>query len=301
MQRHIARSPEILHETAFDPNKPSIKFPPINKLLYVSPLDPSPPIAKAKVDTPKPNLGADCGSEAICGLLPLPTTDVEKGLKPLPNPPSIPIDPKLAPWCLPVPTGNQWLVPVRSPSEGLIYKPYPGPCFPTVGFMAPVYGNCPISLSSLGGAAYGGIPPPNEQGNGGFCGPELGQSYLQPYPMPLIPSARAQVGELDKGSSSNFFAPRQIPCKASSQSTVVSECGGNLHRSNGSEMQGSTETSPRERLEGDALSLFPTTPSLQRNEQRVQAIKVVPHNRRSASASAARIFQSIQEERRKQE
>ncbi|XP_057797196.1 protein HEADING DATE 3B-like isoform X2 [Salvia miltiorrhiza] len=304
--RHIARSPEIFHDTTFDPSKPSIKFPPINKLLYVSPLDPSPAVAKAKVDPPKSNLGTDCGSEAICGLLPLPTTDVEKGLlaqqKPLPNPTSIPIDPKLAPWCLPVPTGNQWLVPVRSPSEGLIYKPYPGPCFPSVGFMAPVYGNCPpISLSSLGGATYGGVPPPNEQGTGGFCSTELSQSYLQPYPMPLIPSAGAQAGELDKSSSSNFFMPHQIPCKVSSQSAIVSECGGNLHRSSGSEMQGSTESSPPERLEGDALSLFPITPSLQRNEQRVQAIKAVPHNRMSASASAARIFQSIQEERRKQE
>ncbi|KAH6758213.1 hypothetical protein C2S51_018448 [Perilla frutescens var. frutescens] len=310
VQRHIARSPEILHENnSFDPNKPSIKFPPINKLLYVSPLDPSPAVAKPKTDTLKSNLET--------GLLSLPTNDVEKGHLPQPSTPkSLPnpaVDPKLAPWCFPVPTGNQWLVPVRSPSEGLIYKPYPGPCFPSVGYMAPVYGNCaPISLSPLGGATYG-VPPPNKHGNSGFCSTELNQSYLQqPYAMPsgsnqelkqVISSAGAQAGELDKSSSSNFFVPHQTtPCKVSSQqSAVVSDCGGNLHRSNGSEMQGSTETSPPERrlLEGDALSLFPTTPSLQaRNEQRVHAIKVVPHNRMSASASAARIFQSIQEERR---
>ncbi|XP_047964118.1 protein EARLY FLOWERING 3-like isoform X1 [Salvia hispanica] len=292
VQRHIAQYPEILRETTFDP---SIKFPPINKLLYVSPLDPSLATAKAKIDLPKSSLG----SEAICGLLPLPPTDLEKGLlpqqTPLPNPASIPLDPKLAPWCLPVPTGNQWLVPVRSPSEGLIYKPYPGPCFPTVRFMAPVYGNCPpVSLGSLGGAAYGGIPPPNEERNEGFCRTEPSQSYLQPYPMPL-------AGEIDKSLSSNLFVPPPIPCKVSSQSVVVSECGGNLHRSNGSEMQGCTETSDSKRLEGDALPLFPTTPSLQRNEQRVQAIRVVPHNRTLASASAARIFQSIQEERRNHE
>ncbi|XP_042034623.1 protein EARLY FLOWERING 3-like isoform X2 [Salvia splendens] len=292
VQRHIARSPDILHETTFDP---SIKFPPINKLLYVSPLDPSLATAKAKIDLPKSSLG----SEAICGLLPLPPTDLEKRLlpqqTPLPNPASIPLDPKLAPWCLPVPTGNQWLVPVRSPSEGLIYKPYPGPCFPAVRFMAPVYGNCPpVSLASLGGGTYGGIPPPNEEGNEGFCRTEPGHGYLQPYPMPL-------AGDIDKSLSSNLFVPPPIPCKVSSQSVAVSECGGNLHRSNGSEMQGGTETSDPKRLEGDVLPLFPTTPSLPRNEQKVQAIRVVPHNRTSASASAARIFKSIQEERRNHE
>lgn len=324
MQRHIARSPEILHENSFDPNKPSIKFPPINKLLYVASLDPSPAVAKAKIETLKSNLGTECGAEALRGLLPLPTTDVEKGHlaqpstpKSLPNPASISMDPKLAPWCFPVQTGNQWLVPVRSPSEGLIYKPYPGPCFPNSGFMAPVYGNCaPIGLSSLGGGAAQSVPQSNEHGSGGFCSSELSHSYLQqPYAMnPSCPnpelksSTGAPAGELDKTSStgnSNFFVPHQIPSRVSSQQSpvVVSDSGGNLHRSNGSEMQGITETSPTQRLEGDALSLFPTTPSLQaaRNEQRVHAIKVVPHNRMSASASAAWIFQSIQEERRKQE
>lgn len=283
MQRHIAKSPEILHENAFDSTKPPIKFPPINKLLYVSPLDQSPPISKPKLDPLKSNLDTDF-PDVFSGL-----EKVEKGLlphqKPLPNPPSIPIDPKLAPFCLPVPTGNQWLVPVRSPSEGLIYKPYPGPCFPSASFMGPVYGNCPpVGLNSF---------PSNEQGN------EINQSYLQSYPMPMMNSSSLNL-DLDKGSSSNYIALHQPLCKRSS-GAVASEGGGtNLHRSNGSEMQDET-TSPGERAEGDALSLFPTTPSCQKNEQRVHAIKVVPHNRTSASASAARIFQSIQEERRKQE
>lgn len=72
VQRLIGRSVE------------SVKFPPMTKLLYVSPLDASP----------------------------------EKG-----------------PWCFPPPPGNQWLIPVRSPSEGLVYKPYPGPCFPSIGIV----------------------------------------------------------------------------------------------------------------------------------------------------------------------
>lgn len=84
---------------------------------------------------------------------------------------------------------------------------------------------------------------------------------------------------------------------------VVPECGAYLHRSNGSEMQGSTrtETGPPEILGGETLMLFPTKPWVQRNEERVRAIKVVPRNGMSATASAARIFLSIQEEKRQQE
>ncbi|KAL3655524.1 hypothetical protein CASFOL_001310 [Castilleja foliolosa] len=97
MQRNLARSPGKPHEKTPDPNTPSIPFPPMdNKLLYVTPLNHSPPVAKLKPD---------------------PSTDA-----------------KLAPWFFHPPIGNQWLVPIKSPSEGLVYKPYPGPpCFPTNG------------------------------------------------------------------------------------------------------------------------------------------------------------------------
>ncbi|KAI3463289.1 hypothetical protein Pfo_019952 [Paulownia fortunei] len=327
VQRLIARSPEMLHINNFHPNKPSIQFPPMNKLLYVTPLDPLPAVAKPKVDALKSNPGKDCGAEAVSGMLPLPTTNAEKGHlaqqltpKPLPTPASIPSDTKLAPLCFHPPPGNQWLVPVRSPSEGLIYKPYTGPCFPTVGFMAPVYGNCgPISLSTLRGTAYG-VPAPNEHESGRFYGTELDRSYFQPYAMPLInasgsnlqveqiSSAGVQVAELDKNSSTgnaNFSIPCESLGKVSSQqSAVVSDYSGDLHRPKRSDRQGCSASSPAERLEGEALSLFPTTPSRQvlkdqSNDQRVQVIKVVPHNRKSAPASAARIFQSIQEERKK--
>ncbi|KAL5185200.1 ELF3-like protein 2 [Glycine soja] len=36
------------------------------------------------------------------------------------------------------PPGNQWLVPVMSPFEGLVYKPIIWPCPPNAGFMAPI-------------------------------------------------------------------------------------------------------------------------------------------------------------------
>ncbi|KAL0463844.1 UNVERIFIED_CONTAM: protein HEADING DATE 3B [Sesamum latifolium] len=289
VQRVIAGSPETLHENNFHPNKSSIQFPPMNKLLYVTPLDPLPSVAKPKADALKSNLGEDCGAEAVSGMLPLPTSIAEIGRlpqqlipKPLPTPAPIPTDAKLAPWCFQPPPGNQ-------------------------------------CLSTMGGTTYG-VPAPNEQGIGHFYGTSLGQGYFQPYPMPLInasgpnpeveqmiSSARVQLPEPDKDSSTsnaNFAVPCQSPCKASSQqSAVVSGCGGNLHRHKGSDGQCSSATSPAERLEGEALSLFPTTPSSQalRDQSKVKVIKVVPHNRKSAPESAARIFQSIQEERKKHE
>ncbi|PKI72512.1 hypothetical protein CRG98_007115 [Punica granatum] len=76
-----------------------------------------------------------------------------------------------------------------------------------------------------------------------------------------------------------------------------------------SEVQLSTGSCPGERLlkELDACSrssLRPNGVSRRGSElnevsqQPTRAIKVVPHNRRSATKSAARIFRSIQEERR---
>ncbi|TXG46442.1 hypothetical protein EZV62_028060 [Acer yangbiense] len=134
-----------------------------------------------------------------------------------------------------------WLVSVMSPSEGLVYKPYSGPCPPTAGFVAPFYGSCgPVSLTLAGGdflSTACGVPASHQQGIG-----------ILPGNPPLASSPAA------------------------------------------------------ERPKGDALSLFPMEPivqasdqNAQTNEQQSQVIKVVPHNPRLATESAARIFQSIQE------
>ncbi|KAL3840839.1 hypothetical protein ACJIZ3_025430 [Penstemon smallii] len=291
VQRLITGSPDVLHENNFNLNKPSIKFPPMNKLLYVTPLDPSPVIIKPKAGTLKSNPSKDHGQEPVCAQLPTPLNNAQQSsLNPSPTPASIPIDAKLPPLYFHPPPGNQWLVPVRSPSEGLIYKPYTGPCPPTAGIMSPVFGNCgPIGLNSVAGK----MPGPR------FSGTALGQSYLQPYAMPLL---NASSANLEPEQVTPFDVNLTIPCRSSCSlsskpSGVVSEC------SKGSEVQGSSATSP-DRFQGDVLSLFPTTPSVQVSkdkctEQKVQVIKVVPHNPRLATESAARIFQSIQEERKK--
>lgn len=53
--------------------------------------------------------------------------------RPLENQPpvSMATDTQPTSWCFHPSQGNQWLVPVMSPSEGLIYKPYAGQCSPT--------------------------------------------------------------------------------------------------------------------------------------------------------------------------
>ncbi|KAG8380051.1 hypothetical protein BUALT_Bualt07G0153300 [Buddleja alternifolia] len=260
VQKLIAGSPDMLQESNFNLNEPSIKFPPIDKLLYVTPLDPSPVVTKPKPDALKPNLGQGQLGEA--------NNDENGYPKPSPKPEPIP-NTKPAPWCF-----NQWLIPVKSPSEGLIYKPHTGPCPSAVSIMGPDLGNCgPIGLSTT---AYG-VPAP--------------KSYFQPYPMPLI---NTNLPNIEVDQTIPFHEPA-VPDKTS----FGIRCRNSSNRLSQQDSSGSSLT---ERFQGDALSLFPTTPSFQgttdqRNEQKVQVIKVVPHNRKSAPESAARIFRSIQEER----
>ncbi|XP_075479126.1 ELF3-like protein 2 isoform X2 [Primulina tabacum] len=272
VQKLIAGSPEVIFENNFNLKKPSIKFPPMKKLLFVTPLDPSPIVAKPKVDGVKSNPDND-------GKLLPPLNAAEKRYFTQPsasNKPSTsastPTDGNLAPWCFYPPPGNQWLVPVRSPSEGLIYKPYTGPCPPSFGFMASVYGNyTPISLSTVCGTAYG-VPALTHQGNERFSSVPLRQSYFQ-HTMPVSCTG-----------GSNVEIKQAIPLHGPQK---------NSH-------------GPAEQLEGDVLPLFPTTPSVQdtkdsSNERRIQVIKVVPHNPKSAPESAARVFRFIQEERKRLE
>ncbi|ONK80734.1 uncharacterized protein A4U43_C01F21130 [Asparagus officinalis] len=80
-----------------------------------------------------------------------------------------------------------------------------------------------------------------------------------------------------------------------------------------SDLQGSSASSPCERAQGegrDALPLFPIAPNAEASVQRgesndkelqIRVIKVTPHNARSATESAARIFRSIQKERQQLE
>ncbi|PIN26960.1 hypothetical protein CDL12_00282 [Handroanthus impetiginosus] len=277
VQRLIVESPEVLYEKNFDLNKPSTKFHSKDKLLYIAPMDPSSMSTKPKVDGLKLPPDKDCGASGVSYMLPPCIPNAGKRQLALES------SPKLSPLknAMTAPWRDQWLVPVRSPSEGLIYKLYSGPCPPPLGIMAPVLGSCgPISLSTAGGTAYGVLAPDNLG---------MAQTNGQPYVIPLNPSGPfpdlKQITPFAGKTSLKFDANFAVPCQ--------------------SEVRRSSGISPVEQMPGDALSLFPTTPSSsaqgsndQGNEQSIRVIKVVPHNPKAAPESAARIFQSIQEERK---
>ncbi|KAK2445758.1 protein EARLY FLOWERING [Trifolium repens] len=228
----------------------------------------------------------------------------------------------VGPWCFNQSTGHQWLIPVMSPSEGLVYKPYPGP-----GFTGTNFGGCgPFGAAPSGGAFMNpsyGIPPPPET-------PPGSHPYFPPYGgMPFMKAAASesvveQVNQLSARGQDRHLSEVEADCSKHNQSSgnlPVQRNGATSphvmyrQRSKEFDLQMSTASSPSEMAqemstgqvaEGrDALPLFPMVPaepegvsqSLETGQQ-TRVIKVVPHNRRSATESAARIFQSIQEERK---
>ncbi|XP_022715076.1 ELF3-like protein 2 [Durio zibethinus] len=335
VQRLIAGLPHILLEDTLYMGKPSLDVSPIKKLPadYVS----EPPlIVKVKDNSQKTNISIECADENALAKLPFPSTNdnTSKGLvthRPKYGPYSgnarttpMAANTRASPWCF-SPPGNQWLVPVMSLSEGLVYKPYTVPFPPTAGFLAPVYGSSgPVNLATGVGdflnTVYG-VPASHQQGIGILPGnPPIGQAYFPHYGMPVrnpsvsgsaVEQMASFTGVQSKGNQFstgdvNFTIAHQSSCNMSSQmSQAISYCAGKLPASKESQILGSTASSPSERAKGDALPLFPTEPTTQASNhdaqasgQRTRVIKVVPHNPRLATESAARIFHSIQEERK---
>ncbi|KAK1267594.1 Protein EARLY FLOWERING 3 [Acorus gramineus] len=93
----------------------------IQKLIAGSPhllLEENPYITRpaSKVSCKAPHLDFAVKSQA---QIVMQIDDLERPKQPDNNP-------KVNPWCF-QPPANQWLIPVMSPSEGLVYKPYAGP------------------------------------------------------------------------------------------------------------------------------------------------------------------------------
>ncbi|CAH8391201.1 unnamed protein product [Eruca vesicaria subsp. sativa] len=175
---------------------------------------------------------------------------------------------------LPPPHGNQWLVPVMSPSEGLVYKPYAGPSPPPPSaFMVPIYGQDSLATASRF--------PASTQFSHNYFPPRTALDQTNPF------------GQLKRWSNTSSHMTQAIPFSLKKS-----------QESNDSEVHGSTASSPPEKHRFDVLPLFPTEPTRHTDEyeQKQQplhhAIKAIPHKSTSASESAARIFRSIQEERR---
>uniref|UniRef100_A0A0D9WS18 Protein EARLY FLOWERING 3 n=1 Tax=Leersia perrieri TaxID=77586 RepID=A0A0D9WS18_9ORYZ len=215
------------------------------------------------------------------------------------------------------PPQNQWLVPVMSPSEGLVYKPYSGPCPPAGSLLAMFYGNCtPLTLPSTAGdfmnSAYGAPIPHQPQHMGAPGPPAMPMNYFPPFGMPVMnPAAPAFVVEQGRHPSmpqpyGSFEQRSWVSCNMSHPSGVWG-----FHASRDSEAQASSASSPFDRFKcggSGSVSAFPVAsaqdsqpqPSSGSRDNQTNVIKVVPHNNsRTASQSAARIFRSIQMERKR--
>ncbi|GFQ00160.1 protein early flowering 3 [Phtheirospermum japonicum] len=279
VQKLIAASPHILLEDSAFFTKPIKALPgkrkPLNFPVKEIPQDPKqktePEKQVHKNKSPPENTTSKASFSAVQTGIPPPSfrsSDYTPGPWGF-NPP-------------PAPIGNQWLIPVMSPSEGLVYKPYPGP-----GFVGPACG--PPGPNPMMGhfptPAYGN-PAPRPHG------------YFPPYGMPVT----------------NIAA---FPGSSAKQNKASKDMLDNLNVSEDIEAQDSIASSPVERLqdngesksmtERNVLPLFPTSPPVDgpepssrppEPERPAQVIKVVPHHAKSASESAARIFLSLQEGRK---
>ncbi|KAF7139441.1 hypothetical protein RHSIM_Rhsim07G0144300 [Rhododendron simsii] len=321
VQRSIAGSPHLLLEDGAYLGKP-LKGSPAIKLPLEYIVKPSPHIVKHKDDSENQNQNMECSAEngnavGKTSLSSVQNTNQPSNYRPFSgNPLSAPLipDSKFSPYFHQSP-GHQWLIPVMSPSEGLIYKPYPGN-----GFMGPVCGGCGPTgqkpmMGSFANPPYG-APTSNEQY------PGISHGFFPPYGMPVISGIGIeQTSSFSRQNSAgevNFNMQHQSSCNVPTQKRGEVQSVEKMLASKETELHGSTASSlPGGRTQGvrvghtpearNALPLFPTSPAvnvsegasqLDDTEQPTRVIRVVPHNARSATESAARIFQSIQQERK---
>lgn len=300
VQRLIATSPHLLLEDTAYLDKP-IKISPAKKLPldYVAKVPPN--ISKRKSNSEKPNTEIECSAENTCRPF-------------LGNPlsPAASSDHSSEPWYFNQAQGHQWLIPVMSPSEGLVYKPYPRP-----GFMGPVCGPPGLApwMSSFSTPGYG-VPASNHQYQVPSFPPAWPQGYFPTYGMPF---ANPAFSGSSVEHTNHFNVQHQNSCNMLRQTNEAVPNVKKLHAAKNNELQTSTASSPTDRSQcsrerhpmvgTNALQLFTSSPvnvpdcNIQspESESPARVIKVVPRNARSAMESAARIFQSIQEERKQSE
>ncbi|KAL6536243.1 Protein EARLY FLOWERING [Orobanche gracilis] len=320
VQKLMAASPHLLLDDSSFSTEPIKASPGKRKLLNNNPFIEIPCVAKQKGETEKPMIcknrsSIENAAEKEASFASPPNLRPVIGNNPSP---CISNECNSGPWGFnqPLLGGNQWLIPVMSPSEGLVYKPYPVP-----GFVGPACGGCgPPGSNPLVGsfpAPSYGIPAPHI-----LSFPRAGaHGYFQPYGMPITNIAGFSGSSAIQTRMPLFpdqiLAPdpdlSAIPGHKSRASPDVLD---NLNGPKNIEAQASIPSSPVGRFKDNGesksverrnmLPLFPMSPPTYgprlspkplEPERPAQVIKVVPHNTRSASESAARIFQAIQEGR----
>lgn len=302
-----------------------IKNPPSRKVPLYYPIKAISNISKEKGEPEKPSHTKESSAENIVrkesfASAPIQNCMPRSSCKPpsgnSPAPSSISSNGNASPWCFNQPQGHQWLIPVMSPSEGLVYKPYPGPGFmgpqggptgtnpPSGDFLPPTYGVPPLPQHPQYRHQMPAFTPQ-------AAAPHHHHAYFPPYGAPPVMSGPAFSGssveqvnrEADVGIRREDLSPLPSHKKQASADSLSELNISEDHI----EVRGSSpvqDSSDKERR--NVLQLFPTGPATDEHHSsprppkpsRPQVIKVVPHNARSATESAARIFQSIQEGRK---
>ncbi|CAK7353080.1 unnamed protein product [Dovyalis caffra] len=303
VQQLIAGSPNLLLEDGVHLAKTHMKGSPSENLPSECVVTPPIHVAKRKDNSENTNHKMECSAENAVGKTSF--SSVKNGQPPnygpYAGPTAVPTaaDAKMGPWCFHPSPGNQWLVPVMSPSEGLVYKPYTAPGL--MGGCGP-FGPIPMAGNFMS-LAYGVQTSHYHQGIG-----------VLPGAPPVGSVSHGQTAQFP-GGILNSNMQHQSLCNEPIQKSKVVSRGMKLQASKDSELQGSTGSSPSGRVQGigtlnaadgrAAPPPFPVTPpateevpQLQETGQPSRVIKVVPHNARCATESAARIFQSIQEGRK---
>ncbi|KAF9613517.1 hypothetical protein IFM89_008434 [Coptis chinensis] len=324
VQRFIAGSPHLLLEDNFNLCKAS----PAKKL----PIDDgriSPPQAVKQKDE---KLRSANATENVVGK-PSTPDDFNEGIvtenpsygacsRIRPPEPVYPSSEAISPWCFHPPSGNQWLLPIMSPTEGLVYKPY---LAPTYGGYGPMMSLAPLAGGFLN-PAYG-APSIHPHGMSLYPLTPRAPMYYQPthFPhcIPIICPVIASSGFEEPLAGTqphqqvthlpmcdvNGIVQSQSPFKMLNQKSVaVSSCT----RDDELELNEARRSPIGEGIDGGQASegrdvlpppLSPVIGNVveplqtQCRNQKTPVIKVVPHNPRSATESATRIFRFLQEER----
>ncbi|TKY57945.1 EARLY FLOWERING 3 [Spatholobus suberectus] len=329
VQQLIAASPDVLLEDgAFMGKFPLTGSTPKNLSLEVV-VEPQQQNPKQKNDSEKLNHNTECSAENAVGKK-ISFSSPKNGshltnhtpFSGIPHQTNVSSDNRTSPWGFSQSPGHQWLIPVMSPTEGLVYKPYPGPGFTGTmhGGCGGTFGQAPLGATFMNPAYQ--FPASHQVVGVSPFAPPASHAYFPPHGMPVMNQAAsgspvqqvnrfaAQGSHGQNGHSSVEGANFNTHHNQSSSNLPVQMNGATLHvnkfcASKERQLQGSSASSPSEMAQGirarnntegsDAHSL--SLHSVETRQQ-TQVIKVVPHNRRSATESAARIFQSIQEERK---
>ncbi|XP_010429612.1 PREDICTED: protein EARLY FLOWERING 3 [Camelina sativa] len=343
VQKLIAASPDILLDEINFLGKVSAKSYPVKKLV-ASEFMVKPPlphvVVKQRGDSEKTDQHKmESSAENVVGRLSNQGHHHQQSTyMPFPNNP--PASPAANGYCFPPqppPSGNQqWLIPVMSPSEGLIYKPHPGmghpggyyghfmpqpmvmpqyhpgigfPPHPSNGYFPP-YGIMPTMMNPY---CSGQQQQPNEQHMNQFGYPGNFQQQPNEHMNQFVHPGNLRNTQQQSSVNEAAAQEQQQPTKSyprarkSRQGSTGSSPSGRegiaVNKSfrpfSAVDDSNNINNEPEDMTTTTTTTTRTTVTQTTRDGGVTRVIKVVPHNAKLASENAARIFRSIQEERKR--